>query len=158
MLQIHPDKNVHFLSVRFSFYHVLGERAIISGRNRNCGSSSHGAGFWCMKAGILRLSQRSARSHHVAAAAAKRMGEHLAPDKKMPWILCRMHGRSAMKQDGPYGSFFRARSLVYRARVALSTASTITPTSAKMAVHMLAMPTAPSTRQANLMASANTMF
>lgn len=50
-----------------------------------------------------------------------------------------MHGRSAMKQDGPYGSFFRARSLVYRARVALSTASTITPTSAKMAVHMLAM-------------------
>ena len=81
-----------------------------------------------------------------------------APDKKMPWILFRMHGRVAMKQDGPYGSFFRARSLVYRARVALSTASTITPTSAKMAVHMLAMPTAPSTRQANLMASANTMF
>ena len=31
MLQIHPDKNVHFLSVRLSFYHVLGERAIISG-------------------------------------------------------------------------------------------------------------------------------
>jgi hypothetical protein len=35
MLQIHPDKNVHFLSVRLSFYHVLGERAIISGRNWN---------------------------------------------------------------------------------------------------------------------------
>jgi len=73
MLQIHPDKNVHFLSVRLSFYHVLGERAIISGRNWNCGSSSHGAGFWCMKAGILRLSQRSARSHH-AAATKDRMG------------------------------------------------------------------------------------
>jgi hypothetical protein len=71
MLQIHLDKNVHFLSVRLSFYHVLGKRAIISGRNRNCGSSSHGAGFWCMKAGILRLSQRS---HHAAAAAAKQMG------------------------------------------------------------------------------------
>ena len=157
MLPIHLDKNVHFLSVRLSFYHVLGKRAIISGRNWNCGSSSHGAGFWCMKAGILRLSQRSARSHHAAAAAAKRMGDTLRRIK-MPWTLCRMHGRVVIKQDGPYGSFFRARSLVYRARVALSTASTITPTSAKMAVHMLAMPTAPSTRQANLMASANTMF
>ena len=85
MLQIHLDKNVHFLSVRLSFYRVLGKRAIISGRNWNYGSFSHGAGFWCMKAGkagILRLSQRSARSHHAAAAAAKRMGGHLAPDKK----------------------------------------------------------------------------
>jgi len=35
MFQIHPDKNVHFLSVGLSFYHVLGERAIISGRNWN---------------------------------------------------------------------------------------------------------------------------
>lgn len=54
--------------------------------------------------------------------------------------------------------FFLARSRVYSARVALSTASTMTPTSAKMAVHMFAMPRAPSTRQANLTASANTMF
>jgi hypothetical protein len=79
MLQIHLDKNVHFLSVRLSFYHVLGKRAIISGRNWNCGSSSHGAGFWCMKAGILRLSQRS---HHAAAAAAKQMGGTLRRIKK----------------------------------------------------------------------------
>lgn len=157
MLQIHPDKNVHFLSVRLSFYHVLGERAIISGEI--------GMRKFRPWSGILVHESR-----HPASLTAQRTqpscsrcdgktdGGHLAPNKKMPWILRRMHGRFSMKQDGPYGSFFRARSLVYRARVALSTASTITPTSAKMAVHMLAMPTAPSTRQANLMASANTMF
>ena len=44
------------------------------------------------------------------------------------------------------------------ARIALSTASTITPTSAKIAAHMFAMPSAPSARQANLITSANTMF
>ena len=76
MFQIHPDKNVHFLSARISFYHVLGERAIISERNRNYESPSHGAGFWCMKADILCLSQRSARSH-PAAAAGNRMGDTL---------------------------------------------------------------------------------
>ena len=116
-----------------------------------------------MKRGFRARKPASCVPHGAARAAVMLLLRETgwgrcAPDKKMPWILCRMHGRSAMKQDGPYGSFFRARSLVYRARVALSTASTITPTSAKMAVHMLAMPTAPSTRQANLMASANTMF
>ena len=55
MFPIHPDKNVHFLCARLSFYHVLGERAIISGRNRNYESPSYGAGFWCMKAGVLSL-------------------------------------------------------------------------------------------------------
>ena len=54
-------------------------------------------------------------------------------------------------------------SFIYRlctrsARIALSTARTITPTSAKIAAHMFAMPSAPSARQANLMTSANTMF
>ena len=44
------------------------------------------------------------------------------------------------------------------ARIALSTASTITPTSAKIAAHMFAIPSAPSARQANLITSANTMF
>ena len=38
---------------------------------------------------------------------------------------------------------FLVRSLVYRARVALSTAMTITPTSAKMAAHIPAMPVHP---------------
>ena len=37
-------------------------------------------------------------------------------------------------------------------------ASTITPTSAKIAIHMLAMPTAPRTRQSSLTPRANQMF
>ena len=52
----------------------------------------------------------------------------------------------------------RTRSRVYRARVALRTASTITPTSAKMASHIPARPRAPRARQAALMARAKTMF
>ena len=44
------------------------------------------------------------------------------------------------------------------ARMALSTARIITPTSAKMASHILAMPSAPRTRQMSLMPMANTIF
>ena len=44
------------------------------------------------------------------------------------------------------------------ARIALSTAMTITPTSAKIAAPMSAMPSAPSSRQANLTPRAKTMF
>ena len=50
------------------------------------------------------------------------------------------------------------RFLTKRARMALSTARIMTPTSAKMASHMLAMPSAPSTRQISLMPMAKTMF
>ena len=42
--------------------------------------------------------------------------------------------------------------------MAFSTAMTMTPTSAKMAAHILAMPMAPNTRHRPLMPSANTMF
>lgn len=45
-----------------------------------------------------------------------------------------------------------------RARMALSTARIITPTSAKMASHMLAIPRAPSTRHTPLTPRAKTMF
>ena len=48
--------------------------------------------------------------------------------------------------------------LTNRQRIAFSTARTITPTSAKMARYIFAMPNAPSTRQINLISSANTMF
>lgn len=44
------------------------------------------------------------------------------------------------------------------ALIALSTAITITPTSAKMASHIPAMPSAPSSRQISFMPIANTMF
>ena len=44
------------------------------------------------------------------------------------------------------------------ARMALSTHSTMTPTSAKMASHILAMPRAPSARQISLTPIANQMF
>ena len=57
-----------------------------------------------------------------------------------------------------HASFFLSRSFVYSALVALSTARTMTPTSAKMAVHILAMPSAPRTRQMPLTPSAKTMF
>ena len=57
-----------------------------------------------------------------------------------------------------HASLFFSRSLVYSARVAFSTAMTMTPTSAKMAVHMLAMPSAPRMRQMPLTPSAKTMF
>ena len=46
----------------------------------------------------------------------------------------------------------------FSARMALSTAMIITPTSAKMATHMLAKPTAVSARQANFTISEKTMF
>ena len=46
----------------------------------------------------------------------------------------------------------------FSARMALSTAMIITPTSAKMATHMLARPTAVSARQANFTISEKTMF
>src|SRR5574344_520032 len=44
------------------------------------------------------------------------------------------------------------------ARIALSTAIIITPTSANIAAHMFAMPSAPSTRHISLMPIANQMF
>ena len=58
----------------------------------------------------------------------------------------------------PYSSRARYRLCTRSARIALSTASTFTPTSAKSAAHMFARPSAPSARQANLTASAKTMF
>ena len=54
---------------------------------------------------------------------------------------------------------FRVHSfLTNSARMALSTARIITPTSAKMASHILANPRATSTRHASLMPMAKTMF
>lgn len=54
---------------------------------------------------------------------------------------------------------FKSLSLYsFKARVALRTASTITPTSAKMASHMPAIPSAPKIRQIAFIARANTMF
>ena len=81
MFQIHPDKNVHFLSVRLSFYHVLGERAIISGRNRNYESPSHGAGFWCMKAGVLSLFTVQ-RAQPSCSCCGEPDGGRFVPDTK----------------------------------------------------------------------------
>ena len=81
MFPIHPDKNVHFLSVRFSFYHVLGERAIISERNRNYESPSHGAGFWCMKAGVLSLFTAQ-RAQPSCSRCGKPDGGRFVPDTK----------------------------------------------------------------------------
>ena len=46
---------------------------------------------------------------------------------------------------------FAYRFLTISARMALSTASTITPTSAKIAAHILAMPSAPRIRHSTLM-------
>ena len=48
------------------------------------------------------------------------------------------HQRSGGGRKHGHCTFFFARSLVYRARVAFSTASTITPTSAKIAAPILA--------------------
>ena len=48
-------------------------------------------------------------------------------------------------------STFPYRFLTISARIALSTASTITPTSAKIAAHILAMPSAPRIRHSTLM-------
>ena len=53
----------------------------------------------------------------------------------------------------PFYNFF-----TNSARIALSTAMIITPTSAKIASHILAIPTAPSMRQISLMPMANQMF
>lgn len=56
-------------------------------------------------------------------------------------------------------TYFAAYSLcTYSARMALSTARTITPTSANIAAHMLAMPSAPSIRQSAFTPRANAIF
>ena len=57
-----------------------------------------------------------------------------------------------------YCAIFSYKFLTRRARMALRTARTMTPTSAKMAAHISATPMAPRARQANLMTRANTMF
>ena len=49
-------------------------------------------------------------------------------------------------------------AFTFRHLTAFSTASTITPTSAKMAIHILAIPKAPKIRHNALTARANTMF
>ena len=46
---------------------------------------------------------------------------------------------------------FQAASYARRARIAFSTASTVTPTSANTAIHMVATPTAANTSTASLM-------
>ena len=71
---------------------------------------------------------------------------------------CRGAHRAPAFILSPYSSRARYRLCTGSARIALSTASTITPTSAKIAAHMFARPSAPSARQANLTASAKTMF
>ena len=71
---------------------------------------------------------------------------------------CRGAHRAPAFILSPYSSLARYRLCTRSARIALSTASTITPTSAKIAAHMFARPSAPSARQANLTASAKTMF
>ena len=48
--------------------------------------------------------------------------------------------------------------LVFNALIAFKTAITITPTSAKIATHMFAMPKAPRMRHANFMIRANPIF
>ena len=58
----------------------------------------------------------------------------------------------------PVGDIQACRCLVKSARIAFRTAMTITPTSAKMASHMLAMPNAPRIRQSTLTPMANQMF
>ena len=49
-------------------------------------------------------------------------------------------------------------NFILNALVAFSTASTITPTSANIATHILAIPSAPSTRQIAFIANAKIMF
>ena len=57
-----------------------------------------------------------------------------------------------------YYAIFTYKFLTRRARMALRTARTMTPTSAKMAAHILATPMAPRARHTNLMTRANTIF
>ena len=52
----------------------------------------------------------------------------------------------------------RRYSLYFNARIAFNTAMIMTPTSAKMAAHMLVMPAAVRASQLNLMIRENTMF
>ncbi len=80
-------------------------------------------------------------------------------------VIAALSGMSTLEQVEQNTSAIPAREpllyhsfLTNRQRMALSTARIITPTSAKIARYILAMPTAPSTRQANLTPSAMTMF
>ena len=85
----------------------------------------------------------------------------LAPERETP-PRRRQKEKEKEKEKEKKKALSRGLSLFHfftrSARIAFSTASTITPTSAKMAAHMSAAPTATSTRQANFTASANTMF
>lgn len=55
-------------------------------------------------------------------------------------------------------SLFYYKLCTRSARIAFKTAMIITPTSAKIAAHIFAIPTAPNARHANLMTNANTIF
>ena len=55
-------------------------------------------------------------------------------------------------------NFFFYKLFTNNARIALSTAIIITPTSANMATHILATPSAPRTRHSSFMPMANTVF
>ena len=72
-----------------------------------------------------------------------------APGADSPYVLSGTAGGAAHRAY---------RRLTNRARMALSTASTMTPTSAKMASHMFATPSAPSTRQTSFTPRAKAMF
>lgn len=67
-------------------------------------------------------------------------------------------GRLVNQKSYAFQHLFYHLSLTFRQRMAFNTASTITPTSAKIASHMPAYPRAPRIRQIALTARANTIF
>ena len=108
--------------------------------------------------------------HPVLAPMAK---PHSAPRRRDRWFMryeagCTIYAARHLRQWGniiyhpPFPgalAYFAAYSLcTYSARMALSTARTITPTSANIAAHMLAIPSAPSIRQSAFTPRANAMF
>ena len=104
--------------------------------------------------------QRSAFCKPAATGAAKAGNRnHQGEGISVPRMRAEMGSPWSISKAGHLSRpLRRTRSRVYRARVALRTASTITPTSAKMASHIPARPRAPRARQAALMARAKTMF
>ncbi len=75
------------------------------------------------------------------------------------WLKAYIKGRGADFLCSPNKKYSGIINLNYlNALTALSTAITITPTSANTAAHILAIPSAPKTRQSALIASAKTIF
>lgn len=97
-----------------------------------------------LRAARLGLSGESLRKQAVARATACIYAES-PPDGKGITACLPLAGRV-------YTRFTK------RARTAFKTAITMTPTSAKIASHILAMPSAPRSRQINLTPMANQMF